>query len=500
MAVKRREVLKLTGLALAASAATFTFAPGRAQAPAAVPRGSRILLRGGYVVSLDPQLGDLRGDILIDAGRIVAVGKNLEAASAEAVDASSMIVLPGFVDSHRHLWQSSLRFIGADWTLPGYFGTMFSKFGVNFRPEDVYAGNLIGRISALDGGITTLLDWSHIMNSPAHADAAVEAHRDAGGRSVFAMGWPQAPDPRKWLPPRSSADIPDDIRRVRQAHFSGKAGLVTMAMAARGPEFAVMEQVAKDLKIARELALRTTMHVVGGGSLMALDQAGLMGPDIDYVHLMKITDQEAKRLKDSGGTASVSPTMELKGTRWRGEAPATARLLRNGVVPSLSANSESGSPGDMFSMMRVALLAGRHAASNPEEGVASPADPAQWNAASLIPLRSVLEMATIAGARSLGLERETGSLTPGKAADIILLDAGRLNHFPLNDAVGAVVMGADVASVEAVFVAGKPVKFGGRLVDQALVARARRLATESRDWLFAKAGVALPEGLSGKSG
>jgi cytosine/adenosine deaminase-related metal-dependent hydrolase len=496
--VKRRDVLKLGGAALAASAAaTFAAVPaGIAQTPA--PRGSRILIRGGYVVTLDPQLGELRG--LIDGGRIAAVGKNLEAGSAEVVDAADLIVLPGLIDSHRHLWQSALRFIGADWTLRGYFGTMFYKFGVNFRPEDVYAGNLVGRVAALDGGITTLLDWSHIMNSPAHADAAVAAHRDAGGRSMFAMGWPQAPDPSKWLPPRSSADLPDDIRRVRQAHFASNSGLVTLAMAARGPEFAVMEQVGKDLKTARDLGLRTTMHVVGGGSLVALDKAGLMGPDIDYVHLMKVTDQEAKLIKDSGGSASISPTMELKGTPWRGEPPAAARLLRNDVVPSLSADSESGSPGDMFSMVRVALLTGRYAASNPAESVAPPSDPAQWNAASVIPLRRALEMATIAGARSLGLEREIGSLTPGKAADVLLLDARRLNHFPLNDAIGAVVMAADTGSIDAVFVAGKPVKFGGRLLDQAMVERARRLASESRDWLFAKAGLALPDGLAGRPG
>jgi cytosine/adenosine deaminase-related metal-dependent hydrolase len=242
------------------------------------------------------------------------------------------------------------------------------------------------------------------------------------------------------------------------------------------------------------------MHVVGGGSLVALDKAGLTGPDIDYVHLMKVTDQEAKLIKDSGGSASISPTMELKGTPWRGEAPAAARLLRNDVVPSLSADSESGSPGDMFSLMRVALLAGRYAASNPAEGVAPPPDPAQWNSANVIPLRRALEMATTAGARSLGLESEIGSLTPGKAADVLLLDARRLNHFPLNDAVGAVVMAADTGSIEAVLVAGKPVKFGGRLFDQAMVERARRLASESRDWLFAKAGLALPDGLAGRPG
>jgi cytosine/adenosine deaminase-related metal-dependent hydrolase len=181
-----------------------------------------------------------------------------------------------FVETHRHTWQSSLRHLGANWSAAQYFQHNFFRFGVNFRPEDVYVANLIGRLAALDGGITTLLDWSHIMNSPAHADAAVAALADSGGRSAFAMGWPQAPNPAAWIT-RSTENLPNDIRRVRKTYLSGNDGLTTLAMAGRGPDFATIEQLARDLRIARELDIRTTIHIgfaVAGRAAPSIESAG----------------------------------------------------------------------------------------------------------------------------------------------------------------------------------------------------------------------------------
>ena len=297
----RRNFLKLVGSASAASA---TLASSRA--PAAeftlnsrdVPGGNTILLRGGYVITMNSSVPDLRGDVLVANGKIAAIGKNLEAGSAEIVDASRLIVAPGFIETHRHTWQSCLRHLGANWSAAQYFANNFFKFGVIMRPEDVYAANLIGRLAALDGGITTLLDWSHIMNTPRHADAAVQGLRDTGARSVFAMGWPQAPDPAKWIV-KSSADIPDDIRRVRKELLPGDSGLVTLAMAGRGPDFAQIQQVARDLSIARDLGIRTTIHIgfASPGGIKAMKEAGLLGPDITHVHVKDSTDEELQFIR-----------------------------------------------------------------------------------------------------------------------------------------------------------------------------------------------------------
>ena len=339
------------------------------------------------------------------------MGKNLHASNAEIVDASDAIVIPGFIDSHRHTWQSQVRQLAVDWPFLRYLQDMFGKFGTNYRPEDVYAGVLLGRLTALNGGVTTMLDWSHIMNSPLHADANIQALKDAGVRSVFAMGWPQTPNPALWLQ-KSTRDLPDDIRRVRKQYFSSNSGLVTMQMAGRGP------------------------------------------------------------------------------------TPATIRLLGHGITPSLSPDTEAFGPGDMFAVMKAALGSARYAAANPPDANAQlPGPPQQFNGANQIPIRKILEMATVAGAAPVELDGKAGTLTPGKFADIVLLRMSSLNYFPVNEPAAAIVMSADTSCVDAVFVAGKAVKFNGRLVDQALEKRARRLALQSRNWLYEKAGMTPPDGL-----
>ncbi len=495
MGIHRRDFLRFAGLAGASLGAGATLAGGAKPANAAPPTRPRIVLRGGYILTMDEKLGDLRGDVLIIDGKIAAIGKGLAAGDAETVDASDAIVIPGFIDSHRHTWESQLRQIAVDWSLGDYLKNLFGQFGMNFRPEDVYAGTLIGRLAALDSGITTMLDWSHIMNTPQHADAAVQALRDSGSRCVFAMGWPQTPNPALWLN-KSTANLPDDIRRVRKQYFSGNSGLVTMQMAGRGPTFAVMEQVARDLATARDLGLHTTMHIGGGGAIIEMNNAKMLGPDITWVHLLSATDDEIQAIKDTGCTTSVSPAGEEWHTPWRGPTPATMRLLSHGITPSLSPDTEAFGPGDMFSVMRGALGAARYAASNPPDGGAqAPAPPMQYNSAKAIPTRKILEMATLAGAAPVELDGKVGRLSPGMLADIVLLRMSKLNYFPVNDPAAAIVMSGDTSCVDAVFVAGKPVKFNGKLVNQTIEKRARRLALESRNWLYAKAGLTPPEGL-----
>jgi len=450
------------------------------------PQSGRVLIRGGSVVTMNPSMPDFIGDLLIENGKIAAIGPRLEAGEAEVIDASRLIVAPGFVETHRHTWQSCLRHLGANWSAAQYFSNNFFKFGLVIRPEDVYAANLIGRLAALDNGITTLLDWSHIMNTPAHADAAIKGLRDVPARSVFAMGWPQAPDPAKWIV-KSTQDIPDDIKRVRKEHFSSNEGLVTLAMAGRGPDFAVISQVARDLAVARELGIPTTIHIgfASPGGIKAMKEAGLLGPDITHVHVKDSTDEELQFIRDSGGTVSISPLDEMLRVRWRRGLPPVVRTLERGLVTSLSCDSETTSSGDMFSMMKTTLAVGRYQASNPED---NRSEPANWNAASVISTRQVMDMATLQGAKTVGMDKVIGSLAVGKSADLLLLQADNLAYYPLQNPVDAIVGAADPGCIEAVFVAGKPVKFGGKLIDDALVAKARRQASESREYLFQKVG------------
>jgi 5-methylthioadenosine/S-adenosylhomocysteine deaminase len=216
---------------------------------------AKTVIRGGMVLTMDPDIGDLpTGEVLVADGRIVEVGPETSAEGAEVVDATNMIVIPGLVDTHRHTWQSCLRQIGVDWTLREYL-EMLRVVRPRFTPDDVYVANLLGSVEALNEGITTLLDWSHIILSPGHADAAVSGLTASGGRAVFAYG----------LPYDISAEwYAADVKRLADAYGPGRDQPVTMALAGTNPEVAPMERVVQDLQLARDLGLRSTQHVAAG--------------------------------------------------------------------------------------------------------------------------------------------------------------------------------------------------------------------------------------------
>src|SRR3954447_23296310 len=207
----------------------------------------RTLIKGGTVITVDAELGDLpEADVLIEDGEIVAVAANLAVEDAETIDASERIVMPGLVDTHRHTWQALFRNIASDWTLAHYFTGLHGTMSELYRPEDTYAGNLIGTLEALDGGITTLLDWFHNLNTPQHTDAAVDAAVESGARVVFAHGGGF----QHWQP-NSSVDHPaDDVRRLREGRLASDDALVTLALAPRGNQFATIEVTERDWQLA----------------------------------------------------------------------------------------------------------------------------------------------------------------------------------------------------------------------------------------------------------
>ncbi|MBT2225459.1 amidohydrolase family protein [Nonomuraea sp. NEAU-A123] len=420
----------------------------------------RILLTGGTVVSMDPAVGDLeRGDVLIEDGVIAEVAAAIEAPDAEVIDATDRIVMPGFVDTHRHTWQTAFRGIGADWTFPEWAVAMHRTLKPHYRPEDVYLGTLIGRLEALHSGVTTMLDWFHCAQGPEHADAGVAALRDAPGRSVFCHG-------AGW---GTTGPVDAEIRRVRSA-LPGD-GLVTMAFGLRGAEDTSMDTVAEELKLAAELGLRTSLHVETEGvrrPVADLHEHGLLRDTTTFVHVNGIGDDELRMLADAGASVSISPDVELKmGFGW----PMTGRMLAAGLRPTLSIDDVPSVGGDMFSTMRTTYVVQRGL----DGGLNS---------------RDLLEFATVDGAHALGLAARTGSLTPGKDADVILLRTDDLTVFPVTDPAGTIVAAGHPGLVDTVLVAGRVVKRDGVLVDTDLRALRTRLV-ESRDRVAAAAGVPL---------
>ena len=419
----------------------------------------RTLLAGGWVLSMDPTIGDLRrGDVLIEGERSVAVAPHIETEAAERIDAQRMIVMPGFVDTHRHTWQTCVRHRYADIDPQIYFAEMLGAKGAAFRTEDVYAGTLLGAVSALDSGTTTMLDWSHVQNTPEHADAAILALRDAGIRGVFAHGWPLV-EGHSWMFD-SERGHPQDIRRLRSQYFSSDDQLLTLAMAGRGPEMARREVWLQDLRLARELDIRSTIHMGAYArnapvrAIAQMHQAGVLGDDLTFVHCCFCGDDELGMMADAGVTASLGVHCELN-AQGIGDIPFD-RLLAAGIRPSLSGDTETKCAGDMFTQMRHAFA---HYRSWMGGGHSKAA-----NAPPTITLRDVLEFGTIAGAKATGLAHKTGSLTPGKQADLILVRQDDLNLTPVSDAVGAIVLAAHPGNVDSVYVAGRAVKRNGRML------------------------------------
>lgn len=439
---------------------------------------SRKLIRGGHVLSMDPAVGDhATGDVLIEGGVIAAVGPALDVPGAEIVDAAGMVVMPGLVDTHRHTWQGAFGQTAADWTLNEYFTGMIGRFSPLFTPDDVLAGTHFGALEALDSGVTTLFDWAHVMNTPEHADASVQALRESGIRAVFGHSVPTS-EPSWYL--GSDRRHPQDARRVAARYFNSTDQLLTLALAVRGPEMSTIDVTAADLALARDLGVRASMHV-GVGLLGAqraitrMHDRGLLGPDLIVLHASTSTDDELKMLAVAGGHASVSARVEMM----MGHGfPATGRLLAAGIRPALSVDVVAGVPAGMFDEMRAVLEAERLRGYDRMLGFGE--------APAHVPLttRQALEFATVDGARTLGLDHRIGSLTPGKRADLILVDTGRSALRLPVDPVAAVLF-ADARDVDTVLVDGEFRKRHGALVADARAVRQR--AQDSRDRLLAAA-------------
>jgi 5-methylthioadenosine/S-adenosylhomocysteine deaminase len=446
----------------------------------------KILLKGGTVLSVDPEIGDLpTGDVLVEDDRIAGVQPSIEA-DAEVVDCTGKIVIPGFVDTHRHTWEAAIRNVAPNATLDDYFVEILDTFAPLYQPDDVYASNLAGSLECLNAGITTLVDWSHINNTPEHPDAAVRALQETGIRSQYAYGSANTSLAKYWF--FSAETIPgDDVRRVRETYFSSDDQLLTMGLATRGPGFTQDQVVQAEWALARELDIPLTVHVAMGrlagryAMVEQLDRLGLLGPDTTYVHSCYFSEHEWRRVADTGGTVSIAAQIELQmGHGW----PPVNKSYQFGLRPSLSIDVVTTAPGDMFTQMRAAFGAER-----------ARVNAVAWEADTNVPdtmltARKMLEIATVNGAHVAGLEDRTGTLTPGKKADIVVIDATAINVAPVHDPVAAVVLSADVSNVEHVLVDGEFRKRDFRLL--ADVARARDLVEASRERLLDAAAKAKP--------
>lgn len=406
------------------------------------------LIKNGIVIDTEPEpvvLG--RADVRIENGAIAEVGPGLpDVPGADLIDATGTIVLPGFVDTHRHTWQAPIRAVLPDTTIQGYMRRVLGELAPAFRPRDMYAGTLAGALECLDVGVTTLLDWSHAQFTPSHTDSSVQALRESGIRAVFGYCYGGEP-----------GGLPSEVRQVRERLFD-TPGLVTMAMAALGPEIAGEERALEEWRLAAELGLPVTAHLSGnsregaGSGLAFLEANGLLATPTTFVHALHYTEEDFKRIAGSGGSVSLAPVDEMNlGLGY----PPTGRSRAAGVPTGLGADTVVCSPGDMFSLMRTVHLLERGRPDGAGLGFTT---------------RDALRMATIEGAEVLGMADVIGSLRPGKQADLVLLRTDRLGMAAAHDPIGAVVLNADTNCVDTVLVAGRVVKRDGQLLHHDLAA------------------------------
>ncbi len=458
-AMSRRQFLCTTAAGAVAAPALAAGVIGTAQAqqaPGGAPAPGRpILIKGGCVLGLDRAVGDFEAaDVLVEGNKISAVRPNISAPNAEVIDASKSIVMPGFVDTHRHMWQGFLRNVLPDGSLQDYRDLVQRKFGATMTPDDVYAADLLSALGAIDTGVTCVLDWSHIHNTPEHSDAVIKGLRESGVRAVFAYGNPQNDTGRFWE--MKGHKFPDDIARLRKQYFSSEDQLLTLYMAAPS---ASPEIILQSWKAARDVGARISIHVGVGefgrsGLLEKLNAQNALKSDTTYIHCCTLNDTEWKLIKDTGGTISIAGYVE---TLMGHGNPPTQKALDTGIRPSLSVDVETSVPNDFFQQMRTVF-------SLQKNEVWARRLAGDKNPPKFLTVREVLEFATVEGARANGLERKIGTLTPGKEADIILLRTDRLNVMPMNNAVGAVVTSMGPQNVDTVLIAGKVMKRNGQLV------------------------------------
>jgi 5-methylthioadenosine/S-adenosylhomocysteine deaminase len=441
--VDRRTMLAAT-TALGAAALIPARAAAQARAPATattLPARGELVVRGAHVLSMDERVGDFpAGDVHVRDGAIGAIGANVTAPGAEVIDGKGMICMPGFVDTHWHHWTTLLRpVLRADDPKKTYFPVTFA-LGLHYTPQDSYRSVRLSLAQALAAGVTTTHNWAHNVRSPAHADAEVQAMREAGLRGRFAYGCPLG------MPNDQPMDLADLARMKRD--LAGDA-MLTLGICSRnvdgstgGTRGAIDAAMAsKEWGAVRELGLPITLHTSGSGAIKLLNDAGLLGPDLQLVHPLNTEAADWEALAKHGVHYSTSPLGEAA----RSGDMQFIEMMQAGVLMSISIDNVTAERCDCFACMHMLQAVNRHRTGGKFK----------------LTTRKLVEMATIIGAQDLGLADKTGSLTPGKRADLILVRTGGTHLGHIGDPYDAIVQLAQPSDVDTVVVDGRVLRRKG---------------------------------------
>ncbi|WP_327116249.1 amidohydrolase family protein [Nocardia sp. NBC_01730] len=418
---------------------------------------SRVVVKGGTVVTMEPGQSPQRADVLIEDDKIVAIEPSITA-DAALIDATNCVVAPGLVDTHRHVWQAGLRGVTADMVLKDYFRSVRFQASPVYRPEDIEVGNLAGMLEAIDAGVTSVLDFSHSISSPDHAEAAIDGTIGSGGRSQFALGFNDVVGQHKSLDTaQGRLQLAESLRKGRLA---ADDALVTLGIALSDLPEVGLERIRAELEGARRLGLRSTTNALAilfndpVDDIEVLDGAGLLGPDIVWVHLNYASAEQFRRVVETGGSVSTCPEAEMAMGIGR---PATERVLAAGGRCTLGCDVTTSVSGSLLQQARTAMQVGR--LLDADERMATGKAPL-----SVPPsCETMLKAATIWGAEALGQSHRIGSLRPGKQADLIVVRTDAVNTAPMIDPYATLITQAQPSNIDTVVIAGEVRKSGGRL-------------------------------------
>lgn len=471
-------------------------------------RRRRMLLRGGVVLSLDPKVGDFeKADVLVDGTRIAAIGPNLPANNAEVIDCTGAIVMPGFITTHHHQYETLQRSIIADGVLAGgwpqeSYGSVVQSIWtagriadpanpanfiwdlgrVPYDPEDLYISELVACLSEISEGITMGTDTSQASHTPEHTDAMIQGLIDSGRRMVYDYtgGTNRSAEGIPYEFPGAMRDTTRGIGRIAKKYFSSRDQLVTLGCAA-GPGEAFPGAGYTGWQLGRAFGALINNHNVGNSSGVisaAADSRNLADwSDVTLIHCTRWQDNPRAQIsynsagdpnssksraweicRDRGVHISITPLIEMQ---MRHGMPPFQEALDHGILPSLSPDVDTNMTTDPFSLMRGAFCLQRALANELAFPISNPGNLA---VPQLVTSRQVIEMATIAGAAANRVLDKVGTLTPGKEADIVVLDARNINTWPMNNVPGTIVTMMNPRHVRDVLIAGKVVYVKGKLV------------------------------------
>jgi len=410
------------------------------------PRRREFIIQDAYVITMDETLGDQpSSSVHVRDGVIVAVGKDVESAGAQIIDGAGMIVLPGLIDTHWHMWHTILRSFSGDTKETGFYPTI-TRFAASMSAEDMYHSTKLAATEAVNAGITTVHDWCHNIRSREHAEADVRALAEVGLRARWSFGQRiDQPDGEPIL-----LTVLEDMHRDWK-RFSNE-GLIHLGMGWRGlyrSEWLPEAVYRKEFEMARHLKLPISAHIAStasrSGHVALHAKAGFLGPDVNIVHACGAQTDEIAMIRDSGASVSLTILSELRGG-WG--VPKLVEMISAGIPVGAGVDTAPlVGEANMFKIMALAVAM--------ENGIAQD----EFRMTS----RRAMALGTIDAARVLGIDDRAGSLTPGKRADLIMLSTDALNMVPLNDPVHAVVECARPDNVDTVMVDGVILKSGGKL-------------------------------------